>query len=113
MTVRNTYLLPLIPDIINWILDSKTRDFTKLDVCWGYNNVQIKEGDKWKAAFQTNRGLFKPLVMIFGLTNSPATFQTMMNNIFNDLIDEGYMAVYMDDILVYTHMIEHHREVVT
>ena len=59
-----------------------------------------------------NRGLFKPLVMFFGLTNL-ATFQTMMNDIFKDLIDEGYMAVYMDDILVYTHTIEHHWEVVT
>ena len=37
----------------------------------------------------------------------------MMNDIFKDLIDEGYVAVYMDDILVYTHTIEHHREVVT
>ena len=60
-----------------------------------------------------NRGLFEALVMFFSLTNSPATFQTMMNNIFKDLIDEGYMVVYMDNILVYTHTIEHHREVVT
>ena len=60
-----------------------------------------------------NWGLFEPLVMFFSLTNSPATFQTMMNDIFKDLIDEGCVAVYMDDILVYTHMIEHHREVVT
>ena len=75
--------------------------------------MQIKEGDKWKAAFQTNQGLFEPLVMFFGLTNSLATFQTMMNNIFKDLIDEGYVVVYMDDILVYTRMIEHHWEVVT
>ena len=51
--------------------------------------------------------------MFFGLTNSLATFQTMMNDIFKDLIDEGYVAVYMDDILVYTRTIEHHREVVT
>ena len=51
--------------------------------------------------------------MFFSLINSPATFQTMMNDIFKDLIDEGYMAVYMDDILVYTHTIEHHQEVVT
>ena len=60
-----------------------------------------------------NWGLFEPLVMFFGLTNSPATFQTMMNDIFKDLIDEGYVAVYMDNILVYTHTIKHHREVVT
>ena len=66
-----------------------------------------------KAAFRTNRGLFEPLVMFFSLTNSLATFQTMMNDIFKDLIDEGYVAVYMDDILVYTRTIEHHREVVT
>ena len=95
MMVKNTYLLPLIPDIINQISDSKARYFTKLDVCWGYNNVRIKEGDKWKATFQTNQGLFEPLVMFFSLTNSPATFQTMMSDIFKDLIDEGYVAVYM------------------
>ena len=113
MTVKNTYPLPLVPDIINQISDSKARYFTKLDVRWGYNNVQIKEGDEWKAAFRTNRGLFEPRVMFFSLTNSPATFQTMMNDIFKDLVDEGYVAVYMDDILVYTHTIEHHQEVVT
>ena len=60
-----------------------------------------------------NQGLFKPLVMFFGFTNSPATLQTMMNDIFKDLIDEGYMVVYMDNILVYTRMIEHHWEVMT
>ena len=73
--------------------------------------MRIKEGDKWKAAFRTNQVLFEPLVMFFSLTNSPATFQTMMSDIFKDLIDEGYVAVYMDNILVYTHTIEHHREV--
>ena len=51
MMVKNTYLLPLILDIINQILDSKAKDLTKLDVCWGYNNVRIKEGDEWKATF--------------------------------------------------------------
>ena len=51
--------------------------------------------------------------MFFGLTNSPATFQTMMNNIFKDLIDKGHVAIYMDDILIYTQTIEHHRAVVT
>ena len=93
MTVKNTYPLPLVPDLINRILDAKARYFTKLDVHWGYNNVRIKEGDEWKAAFRTNRGIFEPLVVFFGLTNSLATFQTMMNNIFKGHIDEGYVAV--------------------
>jgi hypothetical protein len=70
--------------------------FTKLDVRWGYNNVRICEGDEWKAAFHMNRGLFEPLVMYFGLTNSPATFQTMMNEIFQDLITEGVVSMYLD-----------------
>ena len=54
MMVKNTYLLPLVLDIINWILHSKAKYFTKPDVQWGYNNVRIKEGDEWKAAFQMN-----------------------------------------------------------
>ena len=78
-TIKNTYPLPLISDLINRLRGAQY--FTKLDVQW-YNNVRIKEGDEWKAAFRTNRGLFEPLVMFFSLTNSPATFQTMMNEIF-------------------------------
>jgi hypothetical protein len=84
ITRKNQYPLPLINDLIHWLKDA--RYFTKLDVHWGYNNVRIREGDKWKATFRTNRGLCETLVMYFGLTNSPATFQTMMNEIFQDLI---------------------------
>jgi len=84
----------------------------KLDVRWGYNNVRIKEGDEWKAAFITNKGLFEPLVMFFGLTNSPATFQTMMNHLFHGLISKGKVVIYMDDILIFTATIEEHRQIV-
>ena len=48
--------------------------FTKIDLWWGYNNVRIKEGDEWKAAFTIHMGLFEPVAMFFGMTNSPATF---------------------------------------
>jgi len=51
MTVKNTYPFPLIPDILNKVSEAKAKYFVKLDVCWGYNNVCIKEGDKWKATF--------------------------------------------------------------
>lgn len=109
MTVKNRYPLPLIPELIGKLKGS--RYFTKLDVRWGYNNVRIKEGDEWKAAFRTNRGLFEPLVMFFGLTNSPATFQTMMNDIFRDLINRGVVVVYLDDILIFTRTLEEHRRI--
>jgi len=57
------------------------RVFTKIDLWWGYNNMRIKKGDEWKAAFTTHIGLFEPVVMFFGMMNSPATFQAMMNEI--------------------------------
>jgi hypothetical protein len=98
ITVKNRYSLPLAMDIVNKLRDAKI--FTKFDVRWGYHNVRIKEGDEWKAAFITNQGLFKPRVMFFGLTNSLATFQALMNAIFADLIAEGKVAVYLDDILI-------------
>ena len=62
----------------------------------------MRDGDQWKAAFKTNCGLFEPMVMFFGLTNAPATFQSMMNHLFCELIDEGYVTIYMDDILIHT-----------
>ena len=73
--------------------------------------MRIKDGDEWKAAFRTNRGLFEPLVMYFGLTNSPATFQTMMNEIFDDLITQGVVSIYLDDILIFTSTLEEHRPI--
>jgi Reverse transcriptase (RNA-dependent DNA polymerase) len=106
MTVKNRYPLPIISELIAQLRGVKY--FTKLDVRWGFNNVQIKEGDEWKAAFHTNCGLYEPLVMFFGLTNSPATFQIMMNVIFQDLIMEGHVCVYLDDILIFTKMLAEH-----
>src|SRR6266516_1662899 len=107
--VKNAYPLPLVSDLINQLQGAHY--FTKLDVWWGYNNMRIKKGDEWKEAFRTNRGLFEPLVMFFGLTNSPATFQTMMNEIFQDLVMEGVVSVYIDDILIFTKTHEEHHRV--
>jgi RNase H-like domain found in reverse transcriptase/Reverse transcriptase (RNA-dependent DNA polymerase) len=75
--------------------------FTQFDVRWGYNNVRIKTKDQWKAAFKTNRGLFEPTVMFFGMCNSPATFQAMIDSIFSDMIEGRKVIVYMDDILIF------------
>jgi len=109
ITMKNKYPLPLIPELIAKLHGAKY--FMKLDVQWGFNNVWIKEGDEWKAAFRTNHGLYEPLVMFFGLTNSPATFQTMMDEIFEDLISEGVVVVYLDDILIFTETPEEHQKI--
>jgi len=78
--IKDKMPLSLIEEVINKLKEA--RYFNKLDLIWEYNNVQIKEGDKWKAVFLTNKGLFEPQVMYFGLYNSPGIFQRMMNSIF-------------------------------
>ena len=104
-TVRNRYPLPLIPELIAEVRDAFV--FTKFDVEGGFNKVRIKDGDQHKAAFKTNYGLYEPMVMYFGLCNSPAIFQNMMNHIFQPLKDKWAkkgvkIIVYMDDILIAT-----------
>ena len=98
-TIKNAYPLPLISELMDKIKDAKF--FTKLDVRWGYNNIRINDGDQWKAAFKTNKGLFEPTVMFFGMCNSPATFQAMMDSIFQDLTDACIVIIYMDDIFLF------------
>jgi len=109
-TVKNNYLLPLITNLIDNMESKKV--FTKMDLRWGFNNVRIKEGDEWKEAFTMHVGSFKPTVMFFGMTNSPATFQVMMNEILRDLINEGKVAAFVDDVLVGTETEERHDEIV-
>ena len=104
--VPNKTPLPLIKEVIDRLNGAKI--FSKMDIRWGFNNIQIKEGDEEKATFVTSEGLFEPTVMFFGLTNSPATFQTMMNAILRPVILEGHVQVYIDDILVYTSTKEEH-----
>jgi len=108
-TVKNNYPLPLITELIN-NMGSK-RVFTKMDLRWGFNNVRIKEEDEWKGVFTTHIGSFEPTVMFFGMTNSPATFQVMINKILRNLINKGKVAVFVDDVLVGTETEEGHNEV--
>ena len=85
--------------------------FTKIDLRWGYNNIRM-EGDEWKAVFTMLEGSFESTVMFFGLTNSPTTFQAMMNELLRDLINTGKVAAFIDDIIVGTEMEEGHNELV-
>src|SRR5260370_17740376 len=107
--IKNSYQLPLVSNMFTRLRNAEW--FTTLDLCWGFNNVCLKEGDKWKAAFSTNRGLFELLIMFFGLCNSPATFQTMMNNILRPFIDHNEAICYMYDILIYSSSLVDHQRI--
>ena len=72
ITKKDRYLLSLISEIQNRI--SNTQIFLKINLRWVYHQIRIKEGDKWKGAFKTKKGLFKLIVMQFGFTNAPAIF---------------------------------------
>ena len=108
--MKNNYSLPLITELIDTMGSKKV--FTKMDLQWGFNNVRIKKGNEWKGVFTTYIGSFEPMVMFFGMTNSPATFQAMMNEILRDLINEGKVAAFVDDVLVGTEKEKGHNEIV-
>jgi len=71
-TVKNNYPLPLITSLVDTMGSKQV--FTKMDLRWSYNNIWIKERDEWKVAFTTYVGSFEPVVMFFGMTNSPTMF---------------------------------------
>ena len=109
-TIKNNYLLPLITELIDNMGSKKL--FMKMDLRWEFNNVRIKEGDEWKGVFTMYISFFKPTIMFFGMTNLPATFQAMINEILRDLINEGKVAAFVDDVLVRTEIEEGHDEIV-
>jgi len=86
--------------------------FTKMDLRWGFNNMRIKEKDEWKRVFTMHVGSFEPIVIFFGMTNLPATFQAMVNEILRDLINEGKVAAFVDNMLVGTETEEGHNKIV-
>jgi hypothetical protein len=96
---KNVYPLPRPDNLMSKLRGAKL--FTKLDLCWGYNNVRVKEGDEWKTAFWTKYGLFETLVMPFGLSGAPGAFQAMMNKVFQDLFNVS-VIIYLDNILIFS-----------
>ncbi|SAL95633.1 hypothetical protein, partial, partial [Absidia glauca] len=110
VTIKNRYPLPLITEMIDKLKTATI--FTKIDLRGAYNLVRIKEGDEWKTAFRTRYGHFEYLVMPFGLSNAPATFQHMINDIFRDMLDH-YVIAYLDDILVFSPNDQEHHDHVT
>ena len=99
LTIKNWYLLPLIGKSLDWLCQAK--QFTQLDLTSIYHWMRIKEGDKWKTALQTRYGHFKYQVMLFGLFNAPASFQSYINKILAKKLNI-FVIVYLDDIFIYT-----------
>ena len=82
-----------------------------MDLQWGFNNIRIKEEDEWKEVFTTYIGLFELTVMFFGMINSPAIFQVMINEILRDLVNKDKVAIFINDILVRTETEKRHNEI--
>jgi hypothetical protein len=105
--VKNRYPLTCIDYLFDCLLGAKV--FSRIDLCLGYYQIQIAERDKEKTDCHTRYGSYEFLVMPFGLTNAPATFCTLMNDIFCKWLDD-FVVVYIDDILIYSSSLEEHAE---
>ena len=107
ITIKNRYPLPLIRETLAQL--SKAKIYTKLDVVAAFNRIRIAKGDEWLTAFNTRYGLFETLVMPFGLSNAPATFQARINEVLHPFLDV-FCTAYIDDILIYSNDLKIHRQ---
>jgi hypothetical protein len=107
VTVKNKYPLPRIEDLFDQLRGVSV--FSKIDLRSGYHQLRIRPSDIPKTAFITKYGLYEFTVMSFGLTNAPAYFMYMMNNVFMDYLDM-FVVVFIDDILVYSQNEQEHEE---
>ena len=92
ITVPNRYPLPNMDELKDHVRGSNW--FTKIDLKNGYHLIRIEKGDEWKTAFHCRYGLFEYTVMPFGLVNAPATFQSIINHILQDMLDKGMIALW-------------------
>ena len=106
ITIKNRYPLPLIQETLARL--STAKYYTKLDVIGAFNRIRMAEGEEWKTAFNTRYGLFESLVVPFGLSNAPATFQARINEVLRPFLDI-FCTAYIDDILVYSDNLLDHR----
>ena len=106
VTVKNRYPLPLMSTAFELLQGAHV--FTKLDLRNAYHLVRIREGDEWKTAFNTHTGHYEYLVLPFGLTNAPAVFQALVNDVLRDMVNR-FVFVYLDDILIFSPSLKEHR----
>lgn len=105
MTEKFRYPLPLVPTALEQLRTAQY--YTKLDLRCAYNLIRIREGDEWKTAFSATTGHYEYLVMLFGLANSPSVFQSLINEVFRDMLNIS-VIVYIDGILIYSNTLPEH-----
>ena len=105
ITVKNRYPLPRIDELLDKLVDAKY--FTKIDLCSGYYQIRIKREDTSKTIFRTRYEHYEFLVMPFRLTIAPATFMTLINDIFHKYLN-NFVIIYLDNILVYSRIKKEH-----
>ena len=106
-TVKNRYPLPLPEELFDRLGSAKV--FSKIDLRSGYWQMPVKPRDVHKTAFKTRWGLYKFLVMPFGVTNAPAQFMNMMNALLGEYLDK-FVLVFLDDVLIYSANPQDHAE---
>ena len=107
VTVKDRYPLPLIKETLNNLAGMKY--FSKIDIISAFNNIRMREGEEYLTAFRTRFGLYESLVMPFGMTGAPATFQRYINDALREYLDV-FCTAYLDDILIYSRTREEHTE---